>query len=80
MGAKGSGRKYDPLTTSESLRFNLRKSAEYNFNLYQDAIEKFPSKQHPLKLRFDQYMKAANLHRKDNPMQEEESIIEFTAS
>ena len=76
----GSGRKYEPLKNSESVRFNLRESVETNFNLYQDAIEKFPSKQHAIKLRFDQYMKAANLFRKDNPMQEEDTVIEFKSA
>ena len=80
MGGSGSGRKYEPLTTSEALRFDLTKPVEYNFNLYQDAIERFPSKQHALKLRYDQYLKTANLYRKDNPLQEEESVIEFCSA
>lgn len=80
MGGSGSGRKYEPLKNSESMRFNLRESVEYNFNLYQDAIEAFPAKQHAIKLRYDQYLKTANLFRKDNPLQEEDTVIEFKSA
>jgi len=80
MGGSGSGRKYEPLTTSEALRFDLEETVKYNFDLYQDAIERFPSKQHALKLRYDQYLKTANLYRKDNPIQEEEPVIEFKSA
>lgn len=77
MGGSGSGRKFEPLTTAENVRFDLRKTVEHNFNLYQDALSAFPTKQHAIKLRFDQYLKAVRLHKEDQQTQDEESIIEF---
>ena len=59
---------------SQKIRFDLRRSTEYNFNLYQDAIEDYPDSGHMLKLRFDQYIKVKPLHDKDQTTAEPTEI------
>lgn len=62
---------------SELIRFDVRKSSEDNFNLYQDAIAKYPGSFYQLKMRFDQYLKAKAEHRKDQACVKDDHNIEF---
>jgi len=62
---------------SELVRFDIDESSKYNFNLYQDAIAKYPGSFYQLKMRFDQYLKAKNEHRKDQKMADEHPEIGF---
>lgn len=59
---------------SELVRFDLNKSTEYNFNMYQDAIQKHPESSYQLKLRYDQYLKTQPLFKKEQKVEVQHDI------
>ena len=73
----GSGRKFEPLTKKESIRFVLSDPIDKNWDLYQDALEMYPDKVHQLKLRYDQYLKTRSQYTKDQLGTEEDPDIQF---
>ena len=73
----GSGRKFEPLSKAESVRFVLSDPVEKNWDLYQEYLERYPDKVHQLKLRYDQYLKTMNLYDKQQQGTEESPDICF---
>jgi hypothetical protein len=73
----GSGRRFETIAKGESPRFVLSDPVEKNWDLYQDAVEKYPEKVHQLKLRYDQYLKTLTHYSKEQLGTEEDPTIEF---
>ena len=46
------------------MRFDLNKTVEENFEMYQDEIEKHPELYAILKVRYDHFLKSHVLHKK----------------
>ena len=70
----GSGRKFETINKNESPRFVLSDPVEKNWDLYQDAVEMYPSKIHQLKLRYDQYLKTQPLFKKEQKVEVQHDI------
>ena len=65
---------------SELVRFELDNTYKENFNLYQDAVAKYPGSFYQLKMRYDQFLKTKKDHDKEIQAGHEEHEIEFVRS
>lgn len=57
------------------IRFDLKKSVESNFNMYQDAIAENPASSSALRVLYNQYLKTLSLYQREQKDDNDVEIV-----